>query len=107
MKTTKLYVGNIPFDTSEDDVHEFFRPYTLSHVKLVTDRETGRPRGFCFVELASEHAEDAVKLKNRLSMGGRSIIVNVAVEKPRESRREKTDFKDRGQHERRRSERDE
>ncbi|NJN63961.1 MAG: RNA-binding protein [Acidobacteria bacterium] len=57
-----IYVGNLPFSATEDDVREMFAPYgEVAVVKLVMDRETGRPRGFGFVEMDDEAADAAIK----------------------------------------------
>lgn len=77
MKT--IYVGNLPFSATEDEVRELFSQYGAVHsVKLITDRETGRPRGFGFVEMADEHADSAIDGTNGQDMGGRSLRVNEA-----------------------------
>ena len=86
MKTVRLYVGNIPFDTTEEDVRAFFAPVAIERVKFVTDRETGRSRGFCFVEVAVEDADHIVQVKHREQMGGRTLVVNFAVEKTERDR---------------------
>jgi RNA recognition motif-containing protein len=79
----KLYVGNLPFSSTEDDLSQLFSQYgTVDSVSIVTDRDTGRPRGFAFVEMSSG-AEDAVQSLNETDFGGRKIIVNEA--RPREN----------------------
>lgn len=80
----RLYVGNIPFDADEAQIRSFFEGFTVTKVNIVTDRESGRPRGFAFVDLAGERdAQKAIADLNGLEMGGRSIVVNEAREKPR------------------------
>jgi RNA recognition motif-containing protein len=80
----KLYVGNLPFDANADELREMFSAYgRVISATLVTDRETGRPRGFGFVEMA-EGAEEAIQALNTAQFGGRSLTVNEA--KPREDR---------------------
>jgi RNA recognition motif-containing protein len=84
---TRLYVGNLPFDVDESQLRTLFAGAgrTVTEVKMVTDRETGRPRGFAFVEMGSEaDAEAAVRELNGTQMGGRALTVNEARE--RESR---------------------
>ena len=83
---TKLYVGNLSFDSSEDDIRDAFGAYgTVSSVNVITDRETGRPRGFAFVEMSSgSEAQSAMQAMDGQDFAGRSLKVNVA--KPREPR---------------------
>ena len=81
---TRLYVGNIPYGTSDAELRDLFgqNNRTVTEVKIVTDRETGQSRGFAFVEMANK--DDAMAVINELngtSMGGRSIVVNEARER--------------------------
>ncbi|MCU0935029.1 MAG: RNA-binding protein [Gammaproteobacteria bacterium] len=77
MKT--LYVGNLPYTVSEADVEKLFARYgEVQSVKLINDRETGRPRGFGFVEMDSAGAEAAIEGLNGTDFGGRGLRVNVA-----------------------------
>jgi len=81
---TRLYVGNLPFNASEEQVRELFAQNgrTVTDVRLVTDRETGRPRGFGFVEMATqEEADGAIRQLNGYSLGGRPLTVNEARER--------------------------
>jgi RNA recognition motif-containing protein len=81
---TRLYVGNLPFSADESQVRELFTQNgrTVSEVKLVTDRDTGRPRGFGFVEMASaEDADGAIRDLNGREFGGRALTVNEARER--------------------------
>jgi RNA recognition motif-containing protein len=81
---TKLYVGNLPFDTTSDELREVFSAHgRVLSATICTDRETGRSRGFAFVELA-EGAEEAIQALHTAQFGGRSLTVNEA--KPRENR---------------------
>jgi RNA recognition motif-containing protein len=74
-----LYVGNLPWSTTEDDlVQTFSRHAQVVSARIITDRETGRSRGFGFVEVADEDAEKAVEALNGTNLGGRDIIVNEA-----------------------------
>lgn len=83
--STNIYVGNLPFSATEEEVRELFGGYgTVDTVNLITDRETGRLRGFGFVEMSSGAAE-AMEALNQSEMGGRRLTVNPA--KPREDRR--------------------
>jgi RNA recognition motif-containing protein len=80
----KLYVGNLSFSTTEAELRSAFEQYgEVSSASLVMDRETGRPRGFGFVEFASdEHAKAAIAGMNGQNLGGRDLTVNEA--RPRE-----------------------
>jgi len=81
----RIYVGNLPFSASDDEVREMFAEYgTVDEVHLVTDRDSGRPRGFGFVEMSSGGDEDIQALHQK-DMGGRSLNVNEA--RPRQDRR--------------------
>lgn len=80
-----IYVGNLPFSATEDDVREVFTEYGPVHsVKLISDRETGRARGFGFVEMESEHADQAIRTLDGAIYGGRTLRVNEA--RPRQTR---------------------
>ncbi|MEL7472546.1 MAG: RNA-binding protein [Planctomycetota bacterium] len=83
----KLYVGNLPFSTSEAELHEIFSEHgEVTSATIIMDRETGRPRGFGFIEFgAPEHGKAAIEALNGANIGGRDIVVNEA--KPREDRR--------------------
>ena len=77
-----LYVGNMSFSTTEDQLREAFsRHGTVTKVQLIMDRETGRPRGFAFVEM-SDGGDQAIAAMNGAQMDGRALTVNEA--KPRE-----------------------
>ncbi len=82
----KLYVGNLSFDTSEDALRTMFAEHgEVASATLVMDRETGRPRGFGFVEFSDDsHARAAMDALNGKSVDGRDLTVNEA--KPRENR---------------------
>ncbi len=82
---TNVYVGNLPFSTTEEEIRDMFSAYgTVDNVSLITDRETGRLRGFGFVEMSSG-ADEAIAALNQNEVGGRRLVVNLA--KPREERR--------------------
>ncbi len=80
-----IFVGNLPFSASEEEVGELFAPFgEVQAVRLITDRETGRPRGFGFVEMEQEDAQAAIEALNGTEMGGRTLRINEAEErKPR------------------------
>lgn len=80
---TKIYVGNLPFSATDESVKTLFSAHgAVTSVALPTDRETGRPRGFGFVEMASTDATAAIAALNGHSMEGRSLRVNEAQDKP-------------------------
>lgn len=82
---TRIYVGNLPFSASEDDVRSLFTEYgSVEDVSLVSDRETGRPRGFGFVEMDNQGANAAIQALDGMEYGGRNLRVNEA--RPREER---------------------
>jgi RNA recognition motif-containing protein len=84
--STKLYVGNLSFNTSNEDLQELFgQAGTVESANIVEDRETGRSRGFGFIEMSSkEEAQTAIEQLNGKEVDGRSLTVNEA--KPREER---------------------
>jgi RNA recognition motif-containing protein len=76
-----IYVGNLPFDASEADVRALFEKHgNVQSVKLITDRDTGRPRGFGFVDM-DNGAEEAIAALDGTEFGGRSLRVNEARER--------------------------
>ena len=83
---TKLFVGSLPFETTEEDMHKLFAAHgAVASAKLISDRETGRSRGFGFVEMNNDaEAQAAIAALNGSTVGGRQIAVNVA--KPMEPR---------------------
>lgn len=79
---TTIYVGNLPFSATENDVRTLFEKHgNVQSVKLINDRETGRPRGFGFVEMPSSDAQTAIQHMNGFDMGGRPLRVNEARER--------------------------
>ncbi len=83
---SKLYVGNLSFETTQSEIESAFSAFgSVQSVNLVTDRDTGRPRGFGFIEMSSDsEAQAAIDGLNDQDLGGRRLTVNVA--KPRENR---------------------
>ena len=76
---TKLFVGNLPFTATEESVRELFAPHgTIDSLALINDRETGRPRGFGFIEMPSEDATKAMQALNGRNFGGRDLKVSEA-----------------------------
>ena len=82
---SKLYVGNLPFSSSEDDLRELFETHgSVESVAIIMDRDTGRPRGFAFVEMeTNDSAQSAIRALDGTQFGGRSIRVNEAQDKRR------------------------
>jgi RNA recognition motif-containing protein len=82
----KLYVGNLSFDTSETQLRESFAPFgSVQTVQIIMDRDTGRSKGFAFIEMGSDaEAQAAIDGLNGKSVDGRTIAVNEA--RPKESR---------------------
>lgn len=75
----KIYVGNLPFSATEDEVRQLFSEFGgVESVKLITDRDTGQPRGFGFVEMEDAAADAAIQGLDQHSMGGRNLKVNEA-----------------------------
>ena len=80
----KIYVGNLPFSSTEDEIRQLFAEHgTVTSVALITDRDTGAPRGFGFVEM-EDGGDEAINALNNHEVGGRNLKVNEA--KPREQR---------------------
>jgi len=74
-----IYVGNLPFSATEDEVRDLFGQHgTVHSVKLITDRETGRPRGFGFVDMEDEDGDKAISALDGAEMGGRNLRVSPA-----------------------------
>ena len=78
----KIYVGNIPFKTTEEELKEHFSPIGEVHsIKIIKDHETGFSRGYCFIEM--ENVEKAIQELNGKSFQGRYLKISEAIEKPR------------------------
>jgi RNA recognition motif-containing protein len=81
---TKLYVGNLPFTATDEAVRALFSKHgTVEKVSLITDRETNRPRGFCFVEMSNADASRATQALNGTDFDGRTLKVNEAQDRER------------------------
>jgi RNA recognition motif-containing protein len=81
---TKLYVGNLPFTATDDSVRALFSQHgTVERVSLINDRDTGRPRGFGFVEMSNADASRAMQALDGTDFDGRSLKVNEAQERER------------------------
>lgn len=82
MQQNKLYVGNLPYTATQSELEEAFSAYgELEDVRIITDRETGRSRGFGFVTFAAQQDAESALEMNGQAMGGRNLIVNVARER--------------------------
>ena len=80
----KLYIGNIPFDTTEEEIKALFEPFgPVESLDLINDRDTGRFRGFGFVELEDDVADNARKELDGKELGGRMLRVNEAEDRPK------------------------
>lgn len=76
----KLYVGNLPYRATEQELKQHFAQFgEVSSAKIITDRETGRSRGFAFVEM--ENSDEAISVLNGKDFGGRPLVVNEARER--------------------------
>lgn len=83
MQQNKLYVGNLSFSTTQTEIEEAFSGYgALDEVRLITDRDTGRSRGFAFVTFATQHAAESALEMNGKSLAGRNLTVNIAKDNP-------------------------
>ena len=84
LKVKKIYVGNLPWRATEQEIREFFEPFgEVLSVAIITDRETGRSRGFGFVEMDDDGADAAIAEANGKEFGGRPLRINEALEKRR------------------------
>lgn len=82
MKT--IYVGNLPFSATEEEIRNLFAQHgTVHSVKLISDRETGKPRGFGFVEMDTNDAKATITALNGTDFGGRSLKVDEVRERER------------------------
>ncbi len=82
-----IYVGNLPFSTNDDEIKGLFEAYgTVNSVNLITDRDTGRLRGFGFVEMEDADAAKAIESLDGQDFGGRSLKVNEARERQEKPR---------------------
>ena len=81
---TKLFIGNLPFSATEQSVRALFEPHgTIDSLALINDRDTGRPRGFGFIEMPSADAAKAMQALNGKDFEGRALKVNEAQAKER------------------------
>ena len=84
----KVYVGNLPWSVTDTDLQNLFEPFgSVDSAQVVTDRESGRSRGFGFVEMAAQYAAEAIAKLNGREIDSRALRVNEAESKPRASSR--------------------
>jgi RNA recognition motif-containing protein len=81
---TNIFVGNLSYETTQDQLHAAFAQYgTVDRVSIITDRDSGQPRGFAFVEMSEKHeADNAINELNGAELNGRAMNVNEARPKP-------------------------
>ena len=95
--TKRIYVGNLPYLATEEEVRALFSQHgEIVSIAMITDRETGRFRGFCFVEMEDEEAEAAIAALNEQEMGGRALKVNEARPREDRGRQQGGGYRDRG-----------
>ena len=83
-----IYVGNVQYSTTEDQIRELFEQFgTVNEIKMINDRETGRYRGFSFVEMEDEAAQAAIEGLNNHDLNGRNLQINEAKERTERSER--------------------
>jgi RNA recognition motif-containing protein len=93
LMSKKIYVGNLPFSASEDEIRNLFATHgNVVSVTLITDRETGRPRGFGFVEMDDDAAQKAIDAINGTDFNGRALNVNEAKERKGGGRPPRRDY---------------
>ena len=82
MQQNKLFVGNLPFSANENDLQEMFEQFgEIDEIRVITDRETGRSRGFAFVTFTEKEAADSALAMNGKDLNGRDLRVNIATER--------------------------
>lgn len=87
MQQNKLYVGNFPYTVDEAQLREIFSAYgVIEDLALIMDRDTGRPKGFAFITFAAQQSAEKALEQNGKDVGGRALKVNMATEKPSNSR---------------------
>ena len=82
MPKSRLYLGNVPYTLTPDAVVEWLHPVPATDIKIVTDHDTGKPRGFAFVNVESDDVEALIARLDGSDLGGRPVRVNVANDKP-------------------------
>lgn len=86
--TKTIYVGNLPYNSTENDLRSLFEPHGMVHsVKIISDRDSGRSKGFGFVEMDMGPADSAIEALNGLSLAGRALRVNEAKERKNDAGR--------------------
>jgi len=93
MANKRLYVGNLPFDATSEGIRTAFEAHgTVHEVTLITDRDTGRSKGFGFVEMDADAANAAIEALNSKDFGGRDLTVNEAKERSSGGRDNRRDY---------------
>ena len=92
MQQNKLYVGNIAFSISQIVLEEAFSTYGKNEVQLMTDKSTGRPRGFAFITFDKQYDAEMALEMNGKELGGRKLIVNMAKEKLNKGRNNRRQY---------------
>lgn len=91
MANTTVYFGNLPYETTDAELRTLLTGYTVKSVKLINDRDTGRPKGFGFIEFATEpEAEKVVMAFDGTQLGGRTLKVSYAHQKKPQQRNDDT-----------------
>ena len=86
MNLAKIYVGNLPYSTTEEDVRDFFKQYgEMNEVKLISDFQTGRSKGFAFITFKDDEGGEAALAADGTELDGRKLKVNTAKESTRRS----------------------
>jgi cold-inducible RNA-binding protein len=97
MSNSKIYVGNLPFSANEQELGDMFSQYgQITECKLITDRYSGRSKGFAFITFNSSDEANAALVMNGNDMDGRNIRVNIAEDRRRDDRAGSGDRGDRG-----------
>lgn len=84
MTKNKIYVGNLSYSTTQDDLETTFSQYgTIQDIRLIMDRETGRSKGFAFITFESDDSAASASQQNGMTLDGRPLRINLAEDKPR------------------------
>ena len=90
MQQNKLYVGNFPYSVSENDLRDIFQAYgPIEEIRLISDRDTGRSKGFAFITFATQSAAESALEQNGKDLKGRALRVNVAQDKAKPARNDR------------------
>ena len=90
MQQNKLYVGNFPYSVSENDLRDIFSAYgPIEEIRVISDRDTGRSKGFAFITFATQSAAESALEQNGKDLKGRALRVNVAQDKVKTTRNDR------------------